>query len=44
MAGSLISPESKFRCIISKLGKYAKEDEDPYGEFMAPGGCQSEKT
>lgn len=39
MAGKLVSQESKLRCIISKLGKYAKENEDPYGEHMASVGC-----
>ena len=36
MAGELVSSESKLRCIISKLGKYANEEEDPYGERSAP--------
>lgn len=40
MAGKLVSSGSKFRCIISKLGKYAKENEDPYGECTSSVGCQ----
>lgn len=35
MAGELVSSESKLRCIISKLGKYADEEDDPYGEQTA---------
>ncbi len=32
IAGKLISPKSRLKCIISKLGKYAKEAENPYHE------------
>lgn len=32
LAGRLISPESKLKCIISKLGKYAEESKNPYEE------------
>ena len=32
MAGQLVSPDSKLACIVSKLGKYAGEKENPYEE------------
>ncbi len=32
MAGKLVNPESKLRCIISKLGKYSEENENPFEE------------
>lgn len=30
--GKLVSPDSKLKCIISKLGKYYNENENPFGE------------
>ncbi|MBR2021454.1 MAG: exo-alpha-sialidase [Clostridia bacterium] len=32
--GKVTSPESKLRCIISKLGKYENEDENPFNEIV----------
>ncbi len=32
MAGKIVSPESKLRCIISKLNKYSEEHENPFRE------------
>jgi len=32
MAGKIVSPDSKLRCIISKLGKYSEEHENPFHE------------
>lgn len=32
IAGKLTSPDSKLKCIISKLDKYAEEDTNPYNE------------
>lgn len=32
IAGKLVSPESKMKCIISKLGKYDNEEENPFEE------------
>jgi len=32
MAGKLVSPKSKLRCIISKLGPYSEEHENPFDE------------
>lgn len=32
MAGKIVSPGSKLRCIISKLGKYEDEADNPYKE------------
>ena len=32
IAGNLVSPESKLECIISKLGKYSEENENPFDE------------
>ena len=33
IAGELIDSKSYLRHVVSKLGKYAREDENPYGEF-----------
>lgn len=33
MAGKLVNPESRLKRVISKLGKYAKEGENPFSEF-----------
>lgn len=38
VAGKLVSEHSKLHCIVSKLGKYAEEHEDPYGELTASEG------
>ena len=33
MAGKLENPESRLACVVSKLGKYAYEEQNPYGEL-----------
>lgn len=32
LQGKLVNPGSKLKCIISKLGKYSEEEQNPFGE------------
>jgi len=38
-AGKLVSQHSKLQCVVSKLGRYADENKDPYGEIQAAEGA-----
>lgn len=34
MAGRIVDKDSKLKCVISKLGRFAGENENPYGEVI----------